>query len=29
VARVGLKEARQILRRGLIVQRITDGNPGN
>jgi hypothetical protein len=29
VARVGLKEARQILRRGLIVQRITDGNPKN
>jgi hypothetical protein len=29
VARVGLKEARQILRRGLIVHRITDGNPKN
>jgi len=29
VARFGLKEARAILRRGLIVQRITGGNPEN
>lgn len=29
VARVGLKEARKILRRGLFINRITDGNPGN
>lgn len=29
VARVGLKEARQILRRGVLINRLTDGNPQN
>ena len=29
VARVGLKEARKILRQGMLINRITDGNPGN
>ena len=29
VARVGLQEARNILRRGLMVNRIIDGNPEN
>ncbi|MGO8765430.1 MAG: hypothetical protein ACLQSR_09910 [Limisphaerales bacterium] len=29
VARVGLKEARKILRQGMLINRITDGNPKN
>jgi hypothetical protein len=29
VARVGIKEARAILRRGLVINQITDGNPKN
>jgi hypothetical protein len=29
VARVGLKEARKILRQGMLINRITDGNPEN
>jgi len=29
VARVGLKEARKILRGGVLINRITDGNPQN
>jgi hypothetical protein len=29
VQRFGLEEARRILRRGLLINRITDGNPQN
>ena len=29
VARMGLKEARKILRQGILMNWITDGNPGN
>ena len=29
VARMGFKEARKILRQGMLMNAITDGNPGN